>query len=336
MVSSDSSRCTDGSGPERPGRLLAINDEDREQLVMEVLRSGHADKLLSLIEGYQPEPRWEQAERIAGLLAEERRRFGISCPPEAVEDQILMSALMTPVSDDALALSLARFNAHTVNTDDVRLRGHDGVKETLRVLVGDDAVATARASYTRHMLDALQPFADPAFLAVFSIFLGNAVVGALWEGEYPADVDFAVDPRYVRDKSGYGELWAVTLCFLDPSLDFWANAGFWAHAMQPLKTFLEAGNDAFSFYKEAVHGEDLSASEPYRTARRRDVPYHVAYGWAVDATVRAYHKILRIGGPQRTPFLKTFANGYLYWHAHSRRYRWQEIYPELKPLVLPG
>jgi hypothetical protein len=60
------------------------------------------------------------------------------------------------------------------------------------------------------------------------------------------------------------EFWSATLQFVDPSLEFCGNVGFWAGALHPMVDFLNEFSDVLSFYKEAMDGRDLISSKPYR------------------------------------------------------------------------
>jgi hypothetical protein len=303
-----------------------ISNSEYEGMVLNILNSGCTDPVLDLLEGYDPPFRPAQMNWIARTLQDELREFNSDCPDRLVKDIVIMRGLMAPTTNDTLALTLTRAWLYMAHVDDTCLRTVAGTMELLRIFMGSPTTSPL-GRYTAQAFDELGRFSDGDFLAIYKFFYAHSIFGTLLEQEYVRDGDYAIDPQYVRDRTGHGEVFFSWLHFFDPSFNFWENKRFWILGMRPMVDLLDDGNDVFSFYKEAIHGADFAASTPYRRARREGIPYIAAYRRSVDNTLRAYSTILELGSDTQKPHLENAMKGYFYWKTCSGRYRWNELYP---------
>jgi hypothetical protein len=315
----------------------AVTTRDPKELVQEVLDSGYPERILAIAEGYEPGFDRLQARRTAAALAAELDLFGVPCPPSSITDLTLLQAVTLPVRDDALALALARLFVCAAIIDDAS--GHD-FKLPFQVLDaggGPRPIRPSRyAGCAYRMFEGIAGFCDSRFLSVSKGFYNRSLIGVLFEHEFSSDGADRIDTGYVRRASGFAEFWSTLLQFVDPSLDFLGNLSFWAAAMGPMVDFLNEFNDALSFYKEAMDGRDLIWSKPYRTAVREGISYLDAYRQAVDLGVRSYRQILDLADSSQRPYLDNYMKGYIYWHTHTARYRWKDIFPAISLMGLEG
>jgi Trichodiene synthase (TRI5) len=185
------------------------------------------------------------------------------------------------------------------------------------------------AACVDRMFEGIADFCDSRFLGVLKGFYHRSLIGVLLEQEFSADGADQIDTEYVRRASGFADFWSTTLQFADASLEFCGNVGFWARALPPMVDFLNEFNDVLSFYKEALDGRDLIGSKPYRAAVRKGIPYLDAYRQALDLGLRSYRQVLDLADDKQRPYLDNYMKGYIYWHMHTARYRWKDIFPAI-------
>jgi hypothetical protein len=302
-----------------------------EELVQEVLDSGYPERILAIAEEYTPGFDRLQARRTAASLAAELNLLGVRCPPSSITDLILLQAMTLPVGEDALALALSRLFVCAAIIDDAS--GHD-LRLPFQVLGSDDEPRSARSSLyavcAYRMFEGIAAFCDRQFLGVSKSLYRRSLIGVVFEHEFSADVADGIDTEYVRRASGFAEFWSTLLQFVDPCLDFCANLRFWAAALRPMADFLNEFNDVLSFYKEAMDGRDLVWSKPYRTAVREGISYLDAYRQALDLGVRSYQQVLDLADDRQRPYLDNYMKGYIYWHTHTARYRWKDLFPAIR------
>ena len=302
-----------------------------EELVREVLDSGYPERILAIAEEYTPGIDHLQARRTTASLAAELALLGVRCPPSSITDLTLLQAVTLPVGEDALALALSRLFVCAAIIDDAS--GHD-LGLPFQVLGGDDEPRSARSSLyavcAYRMFEGIAAFCDRQFLGVSKSLYRRSLIGVLFEHQFSADVADGIDTEYVRRASGFAEFWSTLLQFVDPCLDFCANLRFWAAALRPMVDFLNEFNDVLSFYKEAMDGRDLIWSKPYRTAVRQGIPYLDAYRQALDLGIRSYQQVLDLADDRQRPYLDNYMKGYIYWHTHTARYRWKDLFPEIR------
>lgn len=301
-----------------------------DELVREVLDSGYPERILALAEEYTPGFDRPQARRTAASLAAELNHLGVSCPPSSITDLTLLQAVTLPVSEDALAVALSRLFVCAAIIDDAS--GHD-FRLPYQVLGGDgepvQASSSLYAECAHRMFDGIAAFCDRQFIGVSKSLYHRSLIGVLFEHEFSADAADEIDTQYVRWASGFAEFWSTLLQFVDPCLDFCRNLRFWATALRPMVDFLNEFNDVLSFYKEALDGRDLMWSKPYRTAVRQGISYLDAYRQALDLGLRSYRQILDLADDQQRPYLDNYMKGYIYWHTHTARYRWKDLFPAI-------
>jgi Trichodiene synthase (TRI5) len=306
-----------------------VTTRSPRELAQDVLDSGYPERILAIAEDYTPRFSRRQARRTATAVKAELDDLGIDCPASSVTDLTLLQQVTVPVADDALALAVARLFVCAAVIDDVS--GYDS-KLPFSVL-GDCAPHQARSSpyatCVDRMFEGIAGFCDSRFLGVLKGFYHRSLIGVLLEQEFSTDGTDQIDTEYVRRASGFAEFWSATLQFVDPSLEFCGNVGFWAGALHPMVDFLNEFNDVLSFYKEALDGRDLISSKPYRAALRKGIPYLDAYRQALDLATRSYRQILDLADDKQRPYLDNYMKGYIYWHTHTARYRWKDILPAI-------
>lgn len=299
------------------------------ELAQDVIDSGYPERILAFTEDYRPRFSRGQARRTATALKAELDGLGIGCPASSVTDLTLLQQVTVPVAEDGLALAVARLFVCAAVIDDVT--GYDS-KLPFSVLGHGtlrQASSSPYATCVDRMFEGITGFCDSRFLGVLKGFYHRSLIGVLLEQEFSADGADQIDTEYVRRASGFAEFWSTTLQFADPSLEFCGNVGFWAGALHPMVDFLNEFNDVLSFYKEAMDGRDLIVSKPYRAAVRKGIPYLDAYQHALDLGLQSYRQILDLADGSRRRYLDNFMKGYIYWHTHTARYRWKEIFPAI-------
>lgn len=313
--------------------LAAIPDAGHRAVVAGVLDSGLVDEFIARSAGFDTTVNLVQVRANIDKLTDEFAAFGITVSAATIKDLTLMRALLVPVADDALALALDRLWVFTLDADD--LCCHDPVEAEAIMRDGMLAGRSASSPYTgyiQHMFAEIARFCDPTFLAVYKTFFYNGITGVLMEAEFTPGVSDEIDSDFVRTFNGYGQFWFTSLQFVDPCLSAHRNRAFWSAALSSCDAFLSDMNDVLSFYKEAVHGEDFVVSRIYRRSVQENIPYLAAYRRCFDGGLAAYRRILDLATDEQRPHLDRYMTGYVYWHFHSRRYRWQDIYPGLSPL----
>jgi len=313
--------------------LAAIPDAGHRAAVAGVLDSGLVDEMIARTAGFDPTVDLAQVRANIDMLTDEFAAFGITVSAATIRDLTLMRALLVPVADDALALALDRLWVFTLDADD--LCCHDPVEAEAIMRDGMLAGRSASSPYTgyiQHMFTEVARFCDPTFLAVYKTFFYNGITGVLMEAEFTPGVSDEIDSDFVRTFNGYGQFWFTSLQFVDPCLSAHRNSAFWSAALSSCDAFLSDMNDVLSFYKEAVHGEDFVVSRIYRRSVQENIPYLAAYRRCFDGGLAAYRRILDLASDEQRPHLDRYMTGYVYWHFHSRRYRWQDIYPGLPPI----
>ncbi|MFD4908517.1 isoprenoid biosynthesis enzyme family protein [Kitasatospora purpeofusca] len=314
--------------------LDAIPDPRHRAMIASVLSSGLVEQMIARTDSFTAPPAdLAQAAADADLLTAELAAFGVDLPAATVRNITQMRALMVPIADDALALAVDRIWVFSTNADDVCCHDPDEAAAMLRAgLLPEALPASPNTRYVRHMFHEIAPFCEPTFLAVFKSFFHNALTGVLMEAEFDPEASDGVDSDYVRVFNGFSQFWFVTLQFTDPCLAAHRNRAFWAAAMSSCVAFLNDVNDVLSCYKEAVHGADFAVSRVYRKVVREDIPYLTAYRRTLDGGLAAHRRITGLATEEQRPYLDRYMTGYAYWHLHCRRYRWQDVYPDLLPL----
>jgi hypothetical protein len=300
-----------------------------QEVAQDVIDSGYPERILAIAEDYTPRFNRRRARRIATTLKAELDDLGIDCPASSVTDLTLLQQVTVPVAEDALALAVARLFVCAAVIDDVS--GYDS-KVPFNVLAGcqpRQARSSPYAICVDRMFEGIASFCDSRFLGVLKGFYHRSLIGVLLEQEFSADGTDQIDTGYIRWAAGFAEFWSATLQFADPSLEFCGNVGFWAGALHPMVDFLNEFNDVLSFYKEAMDGRDLIGSKPYRAALRNGIPYLDAYRQALDLGLRSYRQILDLADDEQRPYLDNYMKGYIYWHTHTVRYRWKDIFPAI-------
>ncbi|MFI9382040.1 hypothetical protein [Kutzneria sp. NPDC052558] len=325
----DTLRCTPRRG------LDAIASADHRALVADVLSSGLVDTLIELTDPFDPSANLAQARADADTLDREFKAFGVRIPAATIRNITMMRAIMVPIEDDALALAVDRIWVFTTNTDDVCCHDRAEAEAILRAgMTPETTPSTPNTRYIRHMFAEIARHCDPSFLAVFKSFFYNAITGVLMEAEFTPEVSDDVDSDFVRVFNGFSQFWFTSVQFCDPCLSARRHGAFWAAALSSGVAFLNDVNDVLSFYKEAVHGADFAASRIYRRSIQENLPYLAVYRQSLDGGLAAYRRILELATDEQRPHLDRYLTGFAYWHFHCRRYRWQDIYPDLTPIEL--
>ncbi|MFJ6619674.1 hypothetical protein ACIQOW_19125 [Kitasatospora sp. NPDC091335] len=313
--------------------LDAVPDPRHRGMVAGVLDSGLVDGMIAFTEPFDPPVDLAQARADARLLTAEFAAFGVTVPPATTDHITLMRALMVPVADDALALALDRIWVFTTNTDDVCCHDRAEAEVILRAgMLPEPGASSPNARYIRHMFGEVARHCDPTFLAVFRTFFYNAITGVLMESEFTPEASDEVDSDFVRVFNGFSQFWFTSLQFTDPCLSATRHRAFWTAALSSCVAFLNDVNDVLSFYKEAVHGEDFTASRIHRRAVSENIPYLAAYRRSLDSGLAAYRRVLGLATDEQRPHLERYMTAFVYWHFHCRRYRWQDVYPGLTPI----
>jgi hypothetical protein len=325
----DTLRCTPRRG------LDAIPSAGHRALVATVLSSGLVDTMIELTSTFDPSANLAQARADADVLTREFAAFGVRVPAATTRNITLMRAIMVPIEDNALALAVDRIWVFTTNTDDVCCHDSREAEAILRAGMSPESPAhTPNTRYIRHMFAEIARYCDPTFLAVFRTFFYNAITGVLMEAEFTPEVSDDVDSDFVRVFNGFSQFWFTSVQFADPCLNASDNRAFWSAALSSGVAFLNDVNDVLSFYKEAVHGADFAASRIYRRSVKENLPYLDVYRQSLDSGLAAYHRVLDLATEQQRPHLDRYLTGFAYWHFHCRRYRWQDVYPDLAPMEL--
>ncbi|MET8542147.1 hypothetical protein ABZW03_16035 [Kitasatospora sp. NPDC004799] len=313
--------------------LDAVPDPRHRGMVADVLASGLVDGMIASTEGFDPPVDTARARADAELLTAEFAAFGVTVPRATANHITLMRALMVPVADDALALALDRIWVFTTDVDDVCSHDPAEAGAVLRAgLLPGHGASSPTARYIRHMFDEIARFCDPTFLAAYKTFFYNAVTGVLMEAEFTPEASDEVDSDFVRVFNGFSQFWFTSLQFTDPCLSAHRHRAFWSAALSSGVAFLNDVNDVLSFYKEAVHGGDFTASRIHRRAVSEGIPYLDAYRRSLDSGLAAYRRVLDLATDEQRPYLDRYMTAFAYWHFHCRRYRWQDVYPGLTPI----
>jgi hypothetical protein len=310
--------------------LDAVADPRHRAMVADVLASGLVDEMIARTDSFDPTCDLAQARADADVLTAEFAAFGVDIPASTTANITLMRAIMAPIADDALALAVDRIWVFTTNTDDVCCHDSAEAEAILRAgMLPDLPASSPNTRYIRHMFAEVARFCDPTFLAVFKTFFYNAITGVLMEAEFTPEASDEVDSDFVRVFNGFSQFWFTSLQFSDPCLDAGSDRAFWSAALNSCVTFLNDVNDVLSFYKEAVHGDDFIASRIYRRSVQEEIPYLAMYRESLDSGLDAYRRVLRLATDEQRPHLDRYMMGFAYWHFHCRRYRWNDIYPDL-------
>ncbi|GGS74046.1 hypothetical protein GCM10010222_13790 [Streptomyces tanashiensis] len=128
-----------------------------------------------------------------------------------------------------------------------------------------------------------------------------------------------------------------------PRLAVSPNARYIEHMFREIAGFCDptflAGYRTF-FYS-AVNGvlmeseldpdasDEDDISRIHRRAVQEGIPYLASYRHSVDSGLEAYRRVLRLANDEQRPHLERYMTAYVYWHLHCRRYRWQDVYPDL-------
>ncbi|MGW3935168.1 hypothetical protein [Streptomyces phaeochromogenes] len=323
----DTLQCTARSG------LAAVPDPRHRSMVAGVVDSGLVDEMIALTESFDPPVDLAQARAHADVLTAEFALFGVTVPAATTYNITLMRALMVPIADDALALALDRIWVFTTNADDVCCHDPAEAEAILRAgALPEQGASSPNTRYIRHMFNEVAPYCDPTFLAVFKTFFHNAITGVLMEAEFTPEASDEVDSDFVRVFNGFSQFWFTALQFTDPCLSAQHHRAFWSAALSSCVAFLNDVNDVLSFYKEAVHGEEVLASRIYRRSVSENIPYLVAYRRSLDSGLAAYRRVLDLATDEQRPHLDRYMTAFAYFHFHCRRYRWHDIYPGLTPI----
>lgn len=312
--------------------LDAVPDPRHRAMVADVLASGLVDRMIARTDSFDPPVDLARARADAEALTAEFAAFGVTVPAATTAHITLMRALMVPVADDALALAIDRIWVFTTNVDDVCCHDPAEAEAILRAgLLPGLPASSPNARYIQYMFNEVARFCDPTFLAVYKTFFYNAVTGVLMEAEFTPGASDGVDSDFVRVFNGFSQFWFTSLQFTDPCLSARHNRAFWSAALNSCVTFLNDINDVLSFYKEAVHGEDFLASRIYRRSVQEEISYLAAYRETLDSGLAAHRRLLALATDDQRPHVDRYMSAFEYFHFHCRRYRWNDIYPDLTP-----
>ncbi|GAA3024704.1 hypothetical protein GCM10020229_39970 [Kitasatospora albolonga] len=315
--------------------LAAIPDPAHRAMIASVLDSGAIEREIARTDAYafDPPPDLAQADADARTLTAELAAFGVALPAATVRHITHMRALMVPLADAALALAVDRVWVFTTNTDDVCCRDPAGAGALLRAgLLPGEPVTTPETRYVGHMFEQLAPHCEPTVLAVLKSFFHNALTGLLMEAEFRPDATDGLDSDFVRAYNGFSQFWFAMLQFTDPCLGADRHRAFWAAALSSGVDFLNDVNDVLSCYKEAVDTPDFLAGRLHRQAVRKGVPYLTVHRRTSESGEAARRRILALATDAQRPHLDRYLTGFAYWHLHSPRYRWQDLFPGLAPI----
>ncbi|MER5352162.1 hypothetical protein ABT093_17770 [Kitasatospora sp. NPDC002551] len=312
------------------GALAAIPDPRHRAMVAEVLGSGLVDGLIAATAAFDPPVNGTQCRTAVEVLTAEFAAFGVEVPAATIRHITRMRAVMVPIADDALALAVDRIWVFTTRTDDVCCHDRGQAAAVMRAgLLPDAPPSSPVTRYIRHMFDEVAPFCEPTFLAVWKNFFYNAITGVLLEAEFDPGASDGIDSDFARTFNGFSQFWFTSLQFTAPCLRADTHRAFWSAALSSGVAFLNDVNDVVSFYKEAVHGADFATGRIHRRAVTEGIPYLAAYRRVLAGGRAAHRRVLDLATEEQRPHLDRYLTGFTHWQLHCRRYRWQDVYPDL-------
>ncbi|MCP3061385.1 hypothetical protein LXT21_21620 [Myxococcus sp. K38C18041901] len=327
-------------------RLSRITVPEYRQAAEDAVRSGALRKLIRPI-GPIPgdpteqdlptfEPTFDRSavDHEARIVREEAVARGVDVPEAATQTIAFMRHIMIPVERPELGLAITRIWSIILASEP-----HSDYEQATSLLTLKHGHGVAHppsplTQYIDHAFEEVGRFCSAEFLAIYkSLFYRNAI-GTLFEVLVAQHQAQRTSPsvRYIRDNNGFFEFWHISLQFLDERLSFSRNPMFWVNTMEASNAFINLGNDAFSFYKEALDGADFESSYIFRRAMTTKRPYPEVFLETVDEVLKSYHSI-QAAASSLPDELRTQVDrslkSYLYWHFRNSRYQLRDVYPEL-------
>jgi hypothetical protein len=322
-----------------------IPDPAHRQQVRAVVESGQPGVLMTLLdaqrlpagdvlEPYVATPRPDHLEPFNARLAQELDRFGLRCPPALIRQLTYLRALTVPLDDDALAFALSRSWLAVMIVDDLC---ESSSESSLLMLRAGTAGASDHppSRYCAFMLDELERFASPTFMPVFRMMFYKSFVGTLIEAHLAATGQpcGSAAGDYIRRYSGYDEYFILSAQFLGPALEYSRNLAFWTEIMPFCAHVLSDINDLLSFYKEAVHDSGAASGRLRVRAHAEGRAYPDVYRDLLRTCTDAYRRIVETAAghdPRALAQLAHYLRGMIHWHFHCTRYRWRDLFPDLR------
>ncbi|MFF7776217.1 hypothetical protein ACFZCG_17525 [Streptomyces tanashiensis] len=301
-------------------------------MVASVLDAGLVEQAIARTESFDPSVDLARIRSHTDLLTAEFESFGVVVPAATTRNITLMRALMVPIADPVLSFAVDRIWVFVTHIDDVCSKDRAEAEAVLRAGMSPGApglAASPNARYIEHMFREIAGFCDPTFLAGYRTFFYSAINGVLRESEFDPEVSDEVDSDFVRIFNGFSQFWFTSLQFAAPSLSAHRHRAFWTAALNSGVSYLNDVNDVLSFYKEAVDVDDFRISRIHRRAVQEGIPYLASYRRSLDSGVEACRRVIRLADDEQRPHLERYMTAYMYWHLHCRRYRWQDVYPDL-------
>lgn len=305
-------------------------------LSLEVIESGQLRRILGIIDGFVPDIPFDRVRRISGALLTEARGYGFELPFPLVRDLVFMQELMLPrPQDEEFSLAMSRLFAFNAYYDDLCSRDRRRSPGILRSILGGVPESSPYAAYSAYIFQELAPFCAASTLGVLRAMATRSALGVLLETEYSRDGDDTADTEFIRDLAGFNELWCALLQFAHPSLSLSGDLRYWAATFRTMNHFISDINDVCSFHKEILDGDDFLLSRICRESRKSGRPYLEVYGETVDRALRSHTLVQQAATPEQRPYVRRFQRGYVYWHTHTERYRWDELVPGTVLLDVP-
>jgi hypothetical protein len=308
------------------------------ELGREIIASGHLQQILGMLEGFDPGLDFTQIGNITHALIDEAESFGLTIPFPHVQDLVIMQALMVPAPDYGLALAISRIYVFIAHYDDLCSRDRAASWQVLAGLLDTDhsiSPVSPLAAYLDHAFRQLAPHCPASVLGILRGLCTRANLGILMETQYALDADDRADTDFVRELSGFCEFWWVTLQFTHPSLAMLDNLDYYAATFAIMNQYIIDINDMCSFYKEIRDGDDFAATRIYRRSQQTGRPYLEEYQQVLDSAISTGNRACQLASREQEPHVRHYEQGYIYWHTHTRRYGWHEIFPGLIILGRP-